>query len=587
MSAKPGVLARLTLLLVWPAWAVAQTPPPPAQWIPPDAVLCLRVTQPKALLELLAGQEMTQTVTSLPLYQGLLSQPKFKEFLGVVRFLETTLDTDWRTASGKLTGGGITIAVCPQDTVVAVIDAEDEDLLQRTHETFLNIARGEAQKQGRPERVASREYAGVTAWTFDGKEAHAILGRRLIFANRPEGLKTVLDLRAGPAGKTLATEPAFQAAVRAAGPKAAATLFVNVRVLMGLPQVAALLDKPRNNPLAALVFAGITEPLRDASWLALGLAVEGKTLTVQASTDGKAAGSASPAAFALPPGPEDGAPPNISVPRRIAALSLYRDLHGFYAAKDTLFPQRTSGLIFFENMMGIFFTGRDLTNEVLAEMEPEIRLVVAQQQYDPAVGTPEVRLPAFAVVLRLRHPEQFGKVVEEAWQKAVGLIDFTRGQKAQPGLIIDRYVQGQVKYTIAYFSPPDANDGTKLPTRYNLRPALAMPGPYVILSSTDGLARDLIDALTRPAGQAGAPTARMHSVLEIDGAETASALQADRDILVRGDMVKKGRSRQEAEAGIDMMITVVKLVDQVRLSIGTQDDLTQARLQIRLNLPPR
>jgi hypothetical protein len=587
MSAKTGVLARLTLLLVWPAWAAAQSPPPAAQWIPPDAVLCLRVTQPKALLELLTGQEMTQTVTSLPLYQNLLSQPKFKEFVGVVRFLETTLGTDWRAGLGKLTGGGITIAVCPQDTVVAVVDAEDEALLQRAHETFLNIARGEAQKQGQPERVASREYAGVTAWTFGGKEAHAILGKRLIFANRPEGLKTMLDFRAGPADKTLATEPAFRAAVRAAGPDAAATLFVSVKPLMGLPQVAALLDKPRNNPLAALVFAGITEPLRSSSWLALGLAVEGKTLTVQASTDGKVGGSSNPAAFALPAKPEDGAPPNISVPRRIAALSLYRDLHGFYAAKDTLFPQRTSGLIFFENMMGIFFTGRDLTNEVLSETEPEVRLVVAEQQYDPAVGAPQVKLPAFAVILRLRHPEQFGKVVEEAWQKAVGLINFTRGQKAQPGLIIDRATQGPVKYTVAYFSSADANDGTKLPTRYNLRPALAMPGPYVIISSTDGLARDLIDALSQAARQTPAPMTQTHSALEIDGIPVASALQVNRDTLVRGDMVKKGRSRQEAEAGIDMLITLVKLVDQVKLSIGTQEDLTQARLQVKLNLSQR
>ena len=87
--------------------------------------------------------------------------------------------------------------------------------------------------------------------------------------------------------------------------------------------------------------------------------------------------------------PAPGALPNLAVPRRIAGLSLYRDLHAFYAAKDKLFPERTSGLIFFENMMGIFFTGRDLTDEVLAETRPEIRIVVAAQKYDPAIGTPQ------------------------------------------------------------------------------------------------------------------------------------------------------------------------------------------------------
>jgi hypothetical protein len=588
MFTRVGPLSSLTLLLfVLPTWTTAQTPPPAVQWIPQDAVICLQVTRPKVLLDLLAGKEMTQAITSLPLYQGQLSQPKFKEFLGVIKFLETTLETDWRTGLGKLAGGGITIAVCPQDTVVAIIDAEDEVILKRLHETFLNIARAEAQKQGQPEKVASREYAGTTAWTFDGKEAHVILGKRLIFASRPEGLKTVLDLLALPDGKGLAAQPAFQAATRAAGPNAAATVFVNVKPLMSLPKVAALLENQRKNPLAALVFAGITEPLRSSNWLALGLDVDNKTLTVRASTDGKVAGPVSPAAFALPQQLGDGARPNISVPRRIAALSLYRDLHGFYAAKDTLFPERTSGLIFFENMMGIFFTGRDLTNEVLAETEPEIRIVVAEQQYDPAVGTPQVKLPAFAAIFRLRHPEQFGKVVEEAWQKAVGLINFTRGQQALPGLIIDRAVQGEVKYTTAYFSPADVNDRTKLPTRYNTRPALAMPGSYVILSSTDGLARDLIDALGREASQTAAPVAQTHSVLEIDGPQAASAFQVNRDTLVRGDMVKKGKSQQEAETGIDMLITLVKLVDQVKLSIGTREDLTQARLQMRLNLPQR
>jgi len=581
-----GFLSGMVLLLAWPIWAMAQTLPA-VQCIPQDAVVCLQVARPKVVLELLAGKEMTEAITSGPLYQSLLSQPKFKEFLHVVKFLETTLDTDWRTGLGRLAGGGITIAVCPPDTVVAVIDAEDEAMLTRLHETFLTISRAEAQKQGHPENVASREYAGVTAWTFDGKEAHALVGRRLLFANRSEGLKAMLDLHTGSNGKSLAANPAFQAASHAAGAEASATLFINVRPLMSIPNIASLFERQRKNPLAALAFAGITEPLRNSNWLALALDIGDKTVTVRALTDGKVGELKSPAAFALPAQPADGARPNIAVPGRIAALSLYRDLHGFYAAKDALFPERTAGLIFFENMMGIFFTGRDLTSEVLAETEPEIRIVVAEQQYDPVVGTPQVRLPAFAVVLRLRRPEQFRQVVEEAWQKAVGLINFTRGQKALPGLIIDRAVQGETKYTVAYFSTADVSDTTKLPTRYNLRPALAMPGPYVILSSTDALARDIIDALGQGGSQTGAPSARIHSALEIDGPQTASAFQVNRDTLVRGDMVKKGRSQQEAEAGIDMLITLTKLVDQIKLSIGTHEDMPQARLQMSLRLPQR
>ncbi len=586
MLTRHGLRLGFALILITSPAVVAQTLPPPVRCVPQDALICVQLTRPKALIDLLAGKEMTEAITSSSLYRQQLSNPKFTEFVNVIKYLETTLETDWRTGLAGLVGGGVTFAVCPQDTVVAIVDAEDDRMLQRLHEIFLSFARGEAEKQGHPERVASKEYGSVTAWTFDGREAHAIIGKRLIFANRSEGLKAVLDLQSQEGG-SLAETPAYQAAMRASNPSAAAAAFVNMKPLLGLPKMARFLESSRKNPLASLIFAGISESFRNSSWLALGLDVRDQTLAVQALTDGKAGGPASTTAFARPQKADEGAWPNLAVPRRIAALSLYRDLHGFYAAKDALFPERTSGLIFFENMMGIFFTGRDLTSEVLAETRPEVRIVVAEQQYDPAVGTPQVKIPAFAVVLRLRNPEQFGKVAEEAWQKAVGLINFTRGQQALPGLIIDRPSHGQMSYTVAAFSTVDVADKTKLEQRFNYRPALAMPGEYLVLSSTDGLARDLIDALGAKGDQAVKPMAQTHSVLELDGVQAASILQANREALIQQDMVKKGKGRAEAEAGIDLFLTLVKLIDHVELSVGTRDDLTRVQLETRLNLPRR
>jgi hypothetical protein len=553
-------------------------------------VISLELSQPKALLGLVAGKEATAAITASPIYRSQAAKPKFNELLNLIKFLETTLDTDWRTGLAKLTGGGLTLAVCPQDTVLLIIDAEDQAMLNRLHEVFLGIARSEAEKKGQADRVASTQYKDVTAWTFDGKEAHAIIGSRLVIANRPEGLRTVLELRDKDENETLTSNAAYRAAKQAVGPDAVAAAFVNLRPLLQLPNVAQLLEKQRGNPLAALAFAGIVEALRDSSRLALGLNIEDTTLArrgglvLRALVDGKAAGPTNPAAFALPPKNDEGALPNLSVPRRIAALSVYRDLYQFYAAKDDLFPERTSGLIFFENMMGIFFSGRDLTNEVLAQTKPEIRLVVAEQEYDPAIGAPQVKLPAFAAVLRLRNPQQFDIVVEEAWQKAVGLINFTRGQKALPGLIIDRPIQGETKFTVAYFSSAEVEDKTRLDQRFNFRPAIAMPGDYLVLSSTDGLARDLIDALGREIERPPKPLAETHSLVEIDAEQLASILKANRQTLVHGDMVNKGRTREESEAGIDMLIGLAECVKHVKLSIGRQGELTLARLEARLNL---
>ena len=580
MSQKLKLVLALTLpLFVAQSTMAAQTLPPAIQWIPQDAVISLEVSQPKALLELLTGEKATAAITALPLYQKQASTPQFTELLNLIEFMELTLDTDWRTGLAKLTGGGITFAICPENTVILIIDAEDEHLLQRFHEILLNMA-----QSGGDNQPASKEYGDVTAWSFDGKEAHAIIGKRLVFANRPEGLKAVLELRADDKAANLTSNTAYQAAKRSVKPDAVATVFANLKLLMQIPNIAQLLEQQRQNPLTALLFAGIIEALRDSSWLAMGLHVEDNTLLCQASVDGKTAVSTSPVAFALPGKPGDGALPNLSVPRRIAGLSFYRDLHQFYASKDALFPERTSGLIFFENMMGIFFSGRDLTNEVLIETQPEIRLVVAEQEYDPAIGTPQVKLPAFALILRLRNPEQFNEVAEEAWQKAVGLINFTRGQQAMPGLIIERPIQGKTRFTVAYFSTSGVEDKTNMDQRFNYRPALAMPGEYLILSSTDGLARDLIDALGREMEQTAKPLAGTHSLVEIEGGQLASILQANHKTLVRGNMVKKGNTQEQAESETDMLISVFKFLDGMKLDIGIHEGLTRARLKIKLNL---
>ena len=569
------VLALLLIVLALQTTAAAL--PPANQWIPKNAVISIEVSDSKKLIDLFTGKEATAAAEALPAYKSLMASPKSQELLTMLGFIEGALETDWRTGIAKLTGGGITFAICPNEIVVLIIDTEDERMLNKLHDIFLNNAYNNSQA-GEIDDIKD-----VRAWTFDGKEAHAIIGKRLVFANSVEGLKTVLALRGKDAGENLTSKPAYHTAKEAAGPDSAATIFAELAILKYIPDISALLQKTSNNPLAALAFAGIVEAVKNSTWLGCGLDVEDSGLVLRASLDGKADNPKSPAAFALPNKPGQGALPNLSVPRRLASMSLYRDLHEFYASKDELFPERTGGLIFFENMMGIFFSGRDLTNEVLAQTEPQVRLVVAEQEYDPAIGTPQVKLPAFALVLKLKDAEKFDIVAEEAWQKAVGLINFTRGQQAMPGLIIDRPTQGDTRFTVAYFSTVDIEDKTKLDQRFNFRPSIAMPADYLVLSSTDGLARDLVDALNREAKAQTAALPNTHSLLQINADQVASILKANRQALVSGDMVKKGTTREQSEAGIDLMISLVELAKELKFSIAAHEFLTQAQLELKLD----
>ena len=262
---------------------------------------------------------------------------------------------DLPTLLRKLTGGGVTIALCPQETVLMIVEAEDADLLRSVHEFSLMAAKSEAQKQNDPDRVKSADYRGITGWRFAPNEAHAIVDNRLLITNRPDALKAVLDRRANEGGETLADSAAYQAARQAAGDESLARVYLDLATLKQLPNVKQGLSGDEN-PLGVLLVAPLLAALRESNWLSAGLKVDGDTVELAVNTEAGVVPADAPEGFATPQEP-NGMLPSLSVPRQIAGASMYRDLHAFYAAKDQLFPNRTSGLIFFENMMGIFFSG--------------------------------------------------------------------------------------------------------------------------------------------------------------------------------------------------------------------------------------
>ena len=443
-----------------------------------------------------------------------------------------------------------------------------------------------AKKKKSAGNVTPTEYRGVTVWSSGDGGAHALVGNRLLLANRLDVLKAALDL--APAwGGASPPSPPIKRRRKAAGPAAVATAYVDIAAVKQNPKVQEGLKA--DNPLAALLLIGVTEAIRDSQWLSLGLTVENNVLRLQAKVDGKTTARNGIASFTWPEPAGDGALPNLPVPRCIAAGSFYRDLHAFYAAKDKLFPERTSGLIFFENMMGIFFTGRDLTEEVLSETRPEVRFVVAEQQYDPAIGTPQVQLPGLAFVFRLRHPEQNAEMTEEAWQKAIGLVNFTRGQKAEPGLILDRDSCAGVRFTVGRFSAVGQKDKANLPTRFNTQPCIARIGDYLVLSSTERLTRDVLEALqTEMAGVPGTPGRRqpaagVSSLMEFDGGQLSSILAANFKVLVRQNMLEKGSTQEQAEAQIGLIALVPKYLGRAKLSLTCEDSRPVATLELKLN----
>jgi len=574
----------ILLALALEAAVLADEPPPVSQWIPSEAVVVLEINKPEALLDALLSEDLEKAVTNLPQYQAFTAVPQFRQVRGITQIIEAQLDADWRTALRKLVGRGLCIAVGAGGEMLLSVECQDKALLEQAHKSVQAFASAAAANKSPSEAPASKEYRGVTTWSFGPKEAHAIVGDRFLLANNSQALEHALDLRAGSGGQSLASRAAYKDAVNALGSDAVARLFVDMGALKQAPRIKQALARG-GEPLGVLLTAGTRDPLDSANWLGLGLYVKGDTLTLRAVNDGKLPDPATPSGFATPRGPQDGAWPNLRVARQIAGISLYRDMHGFYAAKDQLFPERTSGLIFFENMMGIFFSGRDLTEEVLGVTKPEIRFVVARQQYDPAVGTPGVQVPAFAAVLRLKNPEASGELAEEAWQKALGLINFTQGQKALPGMIMDRVIYRDTKYTVSFYRRPPNAGQPNLDLRYNFRPALARRGEYLIMSSTDKLAEELIDAVSNETSSPPKASHQTHSLVEVDGDQLLAILRANRENFVRQNALEKGRTPEQASVGVNAFLTLVDTLKHAKLTIGQSSGRPEANLTLQLRAP--
>jgi len=575
----------LCSLLVFRAVPAAEAPAPRDEWIPAEAVIVVDLAQPRLLLEQLLDDRVTAAVTSLPQYQAATGNAEFKQLVGLVKYYQEKYEVDFQGLCGKLLGGGITWAIGPREAQMLIVDTEDAKLLQEIHEFIRVVARSEAEKRGTANPVTSAEYRGLTGWRFGPNEAHAIVGNRLVLTNKPEWLKAAADLHADGGLASIGRSPKYRAARQAVESGSIATVYADLGLLKQIPRLQTALTQNRENPLAALLSAPLLAAIRDSNWLAVGANIEHGKLAFDLALDGTPGEASLPEGFSMPAAANGGAMPNFAVPRQIASLSFYRDLHKFYAAKDRLFPERTSGLIFFENMMGIFFTGRDLTDEVLAEMMPQIRFVVAEQEYNPQLGKPQVQLPGFAVVFRMKDPNKFALIAEEAFQKALGLVNFTRGQKAEPGLIIDRPVYAGVKYTVAAFAPPRPTDREPIGLHFNFQPVLAMPDEYVVVSSTEGLARDLIDALKEETAGNVQPLAGMHSLLTLDGSRLASILRANHENMILKNMVEKGTSREEAAAELNLGLKLAETVRQVSLNMGVRDDQTRAKLEVAVELP--
>ena len=73
-------------------------------------------------------------------------------------------------------------------------------------------------------------------------------------------------------------------------------------------------------------------------------------------------------------------------------------------------------------------------------------------------------------------------------------------------------------------------------------------------------------------------------MVEFDAVRLGSILAANRDNLVRQNMVEDGNTKEQAEAQVDLILMIVENLGQSKLSLGSHEGFIRATLQWKLNL---
>lgn len=572
----------LTLLPALTLSARAADTPPAAAWLSSQTFAYAEIVRPTRLIDQITSPKVARLLKAVPKLNEALEKQEVQQLKLVANLVASDLDLSIQDALRDLASQGAILAVegeTSPERIILIVSPHDPALLEKAHNRLLHLARADADSKGKPDPVKQKTYEGVTTYSLSPKEAHAILDGNLVITNGSETLQTLIDRAQSRAQnfQPLAKNPNWTAQRSALDPDAVAFAFVRLDTLRAIDPKKFAGDKPDAG--GTILLGYWLELLRQSPWASASMAW----------TDNRLAGSLTLAvpenglsdAFAtFRPTKEQGAPGLVHPPGTILSMALWRDLEAIWEVRNQLLPpeavQQLAGL---DSFAGQFFGGRDFGTGVLGSLGHDWRFVVANQDYDAMSPSPDIKYPAFALMVSLKPgDDEFSVRLQAAFQSFVGLVNLGAAQQKAPPLMLgSEQIDGITISKATYVAPSKPDDGPVSP-RFNFSPSAMQVGNTFVLSSSVELARALVQALREPSE----PTPNETLVAEADGPTLAHLVQVNREQLAMRNMLEKGNDRTQAESEIDLLAALLRYLGHGRLSVSDQD--TQSRLSLEFHL---
>lgn len=555
------------------------------QLLPESTVGYVEVSNPPAIVATILDHPLSAHIQNMEVFRKATASQGYGTYLTGRKFFEIQIGSEWRPAIEALTAGGVYAGfdTATQGAVV-LVKGRDETTMENFRVKILELTRLNGGKSATPD-----DYRGVTVYGIQNGGA-AIVRDWLVVTNKGDLGKKVLDLLLdaapdhadGESPGTLSANTEFKAAMAARRNVSQAWAFLNLQAMRNAGGAEKLFQGKVENPLAELLLGGIQSTLQHSQLLTADLGIATSGLSLQFSTPWQADWIPEERAWYFGPDNAGSAPALPEVPETLMTIGTWRNVSEMWLRAGDLFDEQTNDKFAeADSNLSTVFAGRDFGEEILGSFDAQIGLVVTRQDFADAKTVPAIKLPAFALVLKLRDPETMRSELRRTFQSAIGFFNIVGAQNGQPQLEMDMQKAGDVDLITSRYLPEKKDrESTSAPIIYNFSPSVAFAGERFVLSSTATLARQLSEA---PAADRDTG---VNTSMTINAASVGDALQDNREQLVSQNMLQEGHSREEAEAAIDLLFQVVRCFKGAGIDLNRERDQLTLKMTLNVNESP-
>lgn len=553
---------------------------------PPSTLAYIELNRPGDLVRLVESS-FWQRIASTPQYQAAWQTSQAQQGKMLVSFLEQQLGTSWPQAVRTLTDGGLYLAFdAGTQGAALLVKTSDPAMRQKLIDVLIEMNRGEAAGKGLPDPVQPADYRGFTGYKI-AQGGLISFGPWLLVTNKEPLARWVIDSYVTDGRTSLATDAMFKAARDKAEPGLPGWAYARIGTLRAVGVGRELFAGRSKNPAAELFAGGVIDALSKADYLTAELraGAQGVKLSILAPYDPATVAPARRFFFA--PAGEGSAPEPLKPAGTLLTFTAYRDLGAMWLAAPDLFDDNiATQLAQTDSGLSNFFSGQSFSQDILSQIEPRFQFLIARQEFKPgAAPVPAIKLPAFAMVFRVKDPQVMKPYMQVAFQTAVSIGNIQATMQGGPTLMITNETRDDLSLSSAgYLTMADEKAMTDAPIYHNFTPSMATVADYVIITST----RDLAEKLAALAADPSATTTSAdNALLEIDGAAVLAAMRDNRAQLIAQHMIRNGADKVDAEQGVDLLLQAMSYLGGAQMKLAATDgdpDAPGAPGMLRLDL---